>query len=333
MIKKIVCFLCVFGLTIGLMGCSSKGKEVKIGVSMGVGPAARWESEITFMEERAKELGVALEARLNRTDEPLTQEEECKEMIDSGIDVLILVARDVNNVQGILDYAKKKDVKVLSYARSINSTDVDLYVGYDSEKIGQMMGDYVSELVYKGDYIILKGDENDHNAELIHNGAMKSINKIKDINIIAQASITAWDPALAKEFVKESVIKNGNKVDAIFAPNDKLAGASYEALMELGIQTPVVITGMDAELDAIKRIAAGTQGCSVYMDLKELAYTAVNEAVHMAKGEDIHVNAQFEINNKESIDANMIVGNLITNKNIDKQIIDKKVFTKEQVYE
>lgn len=333
MLKKLMCFVFVGILVFAMSGCSTKDKEVKIGVSMGVGAATRWDSEMQYMEARAKELGVDIETRLNRTDEPLTQEEDCKEMIDNGIDVLIITPRDVNDTKAILDYAKKNDVKVISYARAIVNEGIDLYIGYDSEKIGQLMGEYITELAYQGDYIILKGDANDQNAGLINNGAMVSIDAIKDnIQIILETDIQGWDPAIAKGKVKEALINNNNTVDAIFAPNDKLAGASIEALAELGITKPVVVTGMDAELDAIQRIVAGTQGCTMYMDLKELAFTAVNEAVHLARGEKVNVNAQYTIGGDESVEANLIVGSLITSKNIDKQIIEKKVYTKEQVY-
>ena len=40
----------------------------------------------------------------------------------------------------------------------------------------------------------------------------------------------------------------------------------------------MIITGMDAETPALKRLLEGTQDATVYMDLKSMAYTAVNEA-------------------------------------------------------
>ena len=42
---------------------------------------------------------------------------------------------------------------------------------------------------------------------------------------------------------------------------------------------------MDAELAAIKRILAGTQDATIYMDLRELAYAAVDEAYNLAHEE------------------------------------------------
>ena len=136
-------------------------KDVKIGVSIGVGNAIRWENEKRYMEARAKELGANIEVRLNKTNTPKTQQEDCREMIDKGIDVLILTPRSVANVDNILEYAKSKNVPVICYARVVLGKKIDLFVGYDSARIGQKMGQYISEAVYKGDYILLRGDSGD----------------------------------------------------------------------------------------------------------------------------------------------------------------------------
>lgn len=320
-------------LMLCLSGCAKKNSDVKISVSMGVGPAARWGIEKEYMETRAKELGVNIEVRLNKGDGPKTQEDDCKEMIDGGADVLILVPRDAGKVQTILAYAKEKKVPVISYARAVLGEKVDLFVGYDSNRIGQKMGQYLSEMVFKGDYILLQGDENDNNATLLKDGAMRYIDPIrKDINILLDAPVPGWDPAVAKDMVKEAVAANNNQIDAILAPNDKLAGACAEALAELGVEKHVVITGMDAELDAVRRIAAGTQDVTFYMDLKVLATTAVDEACHMAKGEKVNVNAEFDNQSGETIASNLITGQLVTKENLDKVLIENGYFTKEQVY-
>lgn len=312
---------------------AQNGDPVKIGVSFGVGDASRWVSEQQYMENRAAELDVEIEVRLNKTDEPKTQTEDCIEMIDGGIDVLILTPRDVNNVQDILAYAKQHNVPVVDYARAITNEDVDLFVGYDSDRIGQTLGQYLTELVDEGDYIILSGDPGDYNAELLNEGALRYIDPIRsDINVILETSVPGWSPDAAKQLVYDAVSANGNSVDAILAPNDKIAGACREALDELGITDPVIITGMDAELDAAKRVVDGKQSVTVYMDLEELATTAVDEACHLARGEAVNANADFDNGTENGITANLITGKLVTKENLDKILIDSGYFTREDVY-
>lgn len=332
--KRIISLICIAVLfLVSLSGCESAKQNVKIGVSFGVGSATRWQHEKEYMEQQAKKLGADIEVRLNQTDKPKTQKQDCFEMIDNGIDVLIITPRDVNKVQEILDYAKEKNVPVINYARVVLGEKVDLFVGYDSSRIGQRLGQYLSEIVYDGDYIILQGDTGDNNAKLLYQGAMRYISPIKDnINILLDAPVKDWSPDEAKKMVIEAVSSNNNNIDAILAPNDKIAGACVDALKELGISKHVVITGMDAEIDAAKRIVEGTQDVTIYMDLNELACTAVNEAVHMVKNETINVNSEFDNQSGSTIKANLITGQLVTKENLDKILIDNGYFTKEQVY-
>lgn len=320
-------------LLLALSACNASKDDIKIGVSLGVGEAVRWVQEKEYMEAQAKELGIEIEVRLNRTDKPKTQQQDCFEMIDSGIDVLILTPRDVNKVREIIAYAKEHKVPVISYARIVMGEDVDLFVGYDSSRIGQKMGQYLTEAVYEGDYILLRGDENDSNASLLHEGAMRYIDPIKNnINVILDESVPGWSPEEAEKMVMEAVAANGNKVDAILAPNDKLAGACVEALKKLGVKEHVVITGMDAEIDAARRIAEDTQSATIYMDLRELASTAINEAVHLAKGEKVNINSEFDNGSTKPINANLITGQLVIKENLDKVLIDSGYYTKEEIY-
>lgn len=326
---------CIFLLVLLLVlsGCGKTSTGIKIGVSFGVGAAIRWESEKKYMEDYAQELGIKIEVRLNKTDEPKTQLQDCQELIDNGIDVLILTPRDAHNASDILEYARDKDVPVINYDRVVLGEKVDLFVGYDSTRVGHDIGQFLSELVYKGDYIILRGDSGDYNSTLQYNGAMRYLNNIKDsINIILDAEVPHWSPEEAKKMVMDAITKNGNHVDAILAPNDKIAGACAEALAELNITSPVPITGMDAELDAAKRIAEETQSMTVYMDLKGLAHTAVDEACHIARGEKPEVNGGFDNQSGTNIDAHLITGHIVTKENLDRILIDSGVYTRKEVY-
>lgn len=332
--KKIVCIFLVIFTVFGISGCSSSNKEVKIGVSLGVGAAARWKQDKAYMEERAKELGAKIEVRLNTTDEPKTQKEDCIELIDSGIDVLIITPRDVNKAGDIIQYAKEKKVPIISYSRVVIGEDIELYVGYDCTKIGQNMGQYLAEKVDYGNYIFLKGDINDFNTSLMYNGSMKYLQPLKDgkqINVILDEYVKGWDPAIAKEMVIEAIKKNDNKIDAILAPNDKIAQSCREALNELGIKNSVEITGMDAELEALKRINADKQGMTFSLSLEELSKTAINEAYELAQGEDLKANASIDNQSSSKIDAYLINGQTITKENMKEQIIDKGIYTQEQL--
>lgn len=345
---KRVILLCAIAIssTICLTGCGGN-KTPKIGVSLGVGSASRWEKEKGYMEERAAELGAEIEVHLSASGGEKSQMEDCKDLINSGIDVLIMRPKDTEGIEEVIKLAGEKKVKIINYAGLVDQQPIDLFVGYDCNQIGQTLGQYLTEMVPSGDYILLSGDPGDkYVSPFIYDGAMKYIDPMRDsINIILDADVPGWEPDEAKSMVREAIAGNGNKVDAILSPNDAIAGACAEVIEELGITETVIITGMDAQLDAVQRILAGTQSCTIFMDGKTLAHTAVEEAYKMAKGEKITVNAEMKngsnssipanlINGRsnEAVPANLIAGRLVIQQNLDKILIDSNYFTKEEVY-
>src|SRR2546423_9682244 len=58
------------------------------------------------------------------------------------------------------------------------------------------------------------------------------------------------------------------------------------ALEARGLARKVLVTGQDAQLDAVQRIAAGTQTMTVYKPIKPLADSAVDSAVKLARSEE-----------------------------------------------
>lgn len=135
--EKIVCIMGAVAIFILAVGCSSEPQKPKLGVSFGVGGATRWVKEKQFMEDRAKELGADITVRFNTTDTPKTWREDCFELIDSGINVLIMIPRDLRQVDDIVDYAKKKNVKVVSYSRAILNPQTDLLLVMILIKLGR----------------------------------------------------------------------------------------------------------------------------------------------------------------------------------------------------
>ena len=125
-------FLCCIVLVLMFFRGCDDGPNPKIGISFGVGESELWSAEKGYIEERAQELWMEVETRFNKADAPKTQMQDCFELIDSGISVLILIPRDARKANEILAYAKKKNVKVISYARAVMGEAIDFFVGYDT---------------------------------------------------------------------------------------------------------------------------------------------------------------------------------------------------------
>ena len=115
-----------------------------------------------------------------------------------------------------------------------------------------------------------------------------------DIKIVADQFARDWLASEAHRITEDALTKSGNDVQAIVASNDGTAGGAVSALPP-NLVGKVLITGQDAQLDACQRIVEGRQTMTVYKSIKPLAYSAVDSALKLARGEKL--DAPDKINN------------------------------------
>src|ERR1700744_5558675 len=87
--------------------------------------------------------------------------------------------------------------------------------------------------------------------------------------------------------MEQILTKTNNKVDAVVASNDGIAGGAIAALAAQGLAGSVPVSGQDGDHTALNRIALGTQTVSVWKDARELGKQAATIAVELAKGTPI----------------------------------------------
>lgn len=64
-------------------------------------------------------------------------------MISEGVDVLVVVPADADAAAEIVKKAHSAGVKVISYDRLIRNADVDYYVSFDNEKVGELQAEAI----------------------------------------------------------------------------------------------------------------------------------------------------------------------------------------------
>ena len=308
-------------------------KDTVIGISLPTQREERWVRDRDVMEGYAQGKGIAVNVKVADTD-VAQQASQVEELISEGINVLILAPTDSEAAADMVEKANKAGIKVISYDRLIKNSDVDLYITFDSLRVGELQGRFLIENAPKGNYIILSGDPDDNNAKLLKEGAMKYIKPLVnkgDIKIVTEQAVDNWDPKNAFNIVRDSLIANNNKIDAILAPNDAIAGAAIEALSAKGLAGKVPITGQDADLAAAQRIVQGTQSMTVFKDTRELGKAAIDAAIKIANGEAIDINDT--VNNGKINVPSILMSPILVNKyNIDKILIDSGYLNKKDVY-
>ncbi|MRH41473.1 substrate-binding domain-containing protein [Aquibacillus halophilus] len=307
---------------------------IKIGFAMGTLLEERWLKDRDLFKKAAEQLGAEVEVMSADGDDAL-QIWQAETLISNGIDLLVVTPHNAESTAAIVEKAHSAGIKVLSYDRLINNAEVDMYVSYDNEKVGELQAMAITSLVPKGKYVYIGGAETDNNAHLVKKGVFKVLQPLidkEDITVVFDQWTKDWLPSNAKANIEIALDANDNQIDAVIAANDATAGAVIEVLEERGLTGKVAVTGQDADLAAAQRIVAGLQTMTVYKPINELAEKAAELAVKLAKGEDVDNNLKVN-NGKVEVPSVLLTPVAVDKTNIDETIIADGFHTKEEVYQ
>lgn len=259
-------------------------KKVKIGFAMDTLKEERWVRDKEAFEAHCKQMNVECVVTVadNKADK---QANDVDNLLTQGVSVIVIAPHDATQAASMVEKAKAQGVPVISYDRLINSDKIDLYVSHQVPVIGKKIAEYALQHKPTGNYIMVYGASTDNNALIMKNAELEvlkpAIDK-GDIKIVADQNITDWKPSLALDFVENALTQNGDKIDAVVASNDGMAGGAISALDKKSLSGKVLVTGQDAEKAALQRIAEGKQTMTIYKPIIPLANAAVEAAVKLA---------------------------------------------------
>jgi D-xylose transport system substrate-binding protein len=293
----------------------------------------RWQRDRDLFTEVAQDMGATVLVEAAEGDQA-RQNELAAKLLDAGIKALVIVAHDTDNAAGIVEAARAKGVKVISYDRLIRNADVDLYVGFDGERVGQMQAQRLLAEAPRGNYLLIGGSPTDGNAKALRAGQMKVLEpevKSKAIRIVGDGWAENWSADEAQKLTEAALAKTKNSLAAIVASNDVTAAGAIAALEKAGLAGKVLVSGQDAELDAARRIVAGTQTMTVYKSLRTLTRLAARSAVLMAKGESVDTSSAVN-NGKIDVPAMVFDPIAVDKDNLDGVLVADGFLKREDVY-
>lgn len=272
---------------------ASSDEKLKIGLSVSDLTLERWQHDRDFFVEKAEELGAEVLVQSANGDEA-EQLSQIQNMLSQDIDALVIIAINSDSLSTVVDQAKAEGIPVLAYDRLINGTDIDAYVSFDNVRVGEMQAEYLVEQQPTGKYFLMGGSPTDNNAKMFREGQMNIIQPLVDkgdIEIVGDQWAKDWDANEALKIMENALTANKNDIDAVVASNDNTAGGAIQALEAQGLAGEVVISGQDADLAGVQRIAEGTQTMTVYKPIKAIATKSAEVAVQLAKGEEVTADA------------------------------------------
>ena len=305
----------------------------KIGLLMDTLQEERWQRDRDLFLQRAKELRAEVLIESAERDDA-KQLQLAESLLAQNVQVLVVVPHSAEAGGKIVEAAKKRSVPVISYDRLILNADVDLYVSYDNRRVGELQAQYLRDEAPKGNYILIGGAPTDHNAKLIREGqmtALESAVKRRDIRIVADPWTPDWRADAAMTLTETALKKAGGQVVAVVASNDITAGGAIKALEVRGLAGKVLVSGQDANLDAVRRIVQGTQTMTVYKPLSPLARGAAQAAFQMAQGEKVEGTSTVN-NGLKEVQAILYNPIAVHKGLIDQVIISDRFHSREEVY-
>ncbi|MGJ8572640.1 MAG: substrate-binding domain-containing protein [Hoeflea sp.] len=268
------------------MSTATFAKDMVIGVSWSNFQEERWKTDEAAMKAAIEANGdtyISADAQASAAKQ-LTDVES---LIAQGANALVILSVDSGAVGAAVDKADAEGIPVLGYDRLIED-DRAFYLTFDNKGVGRIIAETVKAVQPEGNYAIIKGDKGDPNALFLLEGMMEVIGADVDagkITIVGEAFTDGWKPDNAQKNMEQILTAADNKVDAVLAENDGMAGGAIAALAAQGLNIPV--GGQDGDHAALNRVARGTQTVSVWKDARALGKAAGDIAGMLAEGKSM----------------------------------------------
>lgn len=314
--KHFLAVLIVSGMLLGLLtGCEGEAQSVeKKSIKIGVTLYNQYDTFVSQLMEhfndyaatKEEETGIAINIEVyNASDSQTTQNDQVKEMLSDGCDVICVNLVDRTEPTTIIDMAEKQDVPVIFFNRELVEEDLErwnqlYYVGAKAFESGIMEGEIAAETFQtnlsadkNGDgifqYVVLEGEAGHQDAivrteysvsTLLENGV--------ELEKLGYA-IANWNRAQAQTKMTQMISEYGDSIELVLANNDDMALGAIDAWKACGVEKeewPVIvgIDGTDVGLEAVEN---GEMAGTVYNDKEGQAEAMLELAYALSVGEDL----------------------------------------------
>ena len=311
----------------------ASAKNIVIGISLPTQRDVGWVRYKKQFELYAKKAGVDVIIQ-SADQDPSRQSSQVDNLLSEKIDILLIAPQDATAGAALVEKAHKSKVRVISFDRLILNSNVDYYVSFDNFKVGELQGQYLKDKVKSGNIIVLSGAPTDNNSFLFKAGAMKSLEpaiRSGKLKIVMEQPILDWQPSRAQQMTEDALTKNKNNIQGILAPNDNTAGGVIQALAAQQLAGKVIVTGMDGEVTAAKRILNGTQSMTVFKDQNKLAEVAIQLAVDVVKKGKVNIKVTTD-NGKMKVPSILLAPVVVDKNNLEKVLIQSGYLKRSDVY-
>jgi ABC-type sugar transport system substrate-binding protein len=225
-----------------LTGCYHPSSQVassdQVKFVIGVSQANLVEPWRVIMNEEIKEEAIKhTDVKIVFTDAVQNSDKQIKdveELLEAGIDLLIISPNDSADLTPIVAKAYKK-IPVIVLDRAVEGYDYTLYIGPDNKSIGKEAGQYIADLLGNagGNVVEIQGPAGLPSLRERSAGFREVLGEYDNIRIVATV-IADWQRDKAEDEM-EKLLQQYPKIDAVFAHSDYMALGAYKAAKKHGI--------------------------------------------------------------------------------------------------
>ena len=262
----------------------------KVGVSWNNFQQPRWAATDKPNIQDTVEAGGGEYTDVDANLDSVQQLTDVENLINQGINVLILLAQDTTVVGPALQAAADAEIPVIAYDRLIEDPSV-LYITFDNVGVGRAEAEFMLERVPTGTYVLIKGDPGDPNASTFlpqgwDEAGLQDAVDAGDITIFDEQFTDAWDTQTAQNNM-EAIIDAANsenvQIDAVLAENDSTA-LGVAAALQAKSYDQIPVSGQDGDPANLNNVALGWQYVDVWKNSNELGKAAGAAALQLCQG-------------------------------------------------
>ncbi len=323
--KKFIALALALVMMLGLVACGNNagqsGDEVKT-YNIGV---AIYQYNDNFMTLYRQEIEAYLKTletdtvkyqvtMVDGNNDMNTQSAQIDNFITQKMDAIILNLVQTSSADVLIDKIVAADIPLVLINREPLAYDADgntldeqyegilnnakvCYVGADARQSGTYQGEIVAALDNKGDmngdgvvkYIMVQGDPENIDAQYRTEFSVKALNDAGIANECLLTQVGNWDQTKGQEITASALTQFGADLDLVFCNNDAMALGASAAIAQAGrvVGTDILLLGVDALDEAVKKVGEGTMTGTVLNDHIGQSHKAVDVVVELLNGNAI----------------------------------------------
>lgn len=283
-----LCCMCILGVN----GCGQADSDNSQNVYVGVTYYDQsdiflnelldcFKKEIQDLESEEKKISVTIQGA---GGSQRTQDDQVKELIDGGCNVLCVNLVDRTDPSEIIDLAREKQVPIIFFNREPVAEDMAqweqlYYVGAKEEESGTMQGEMAAEAIKanpqvdrnkdgKIQYVVLEGEPGHQDTIIRTENAVEAL-KAGGIELEKLSyGLANWNRAQAENRMSQMISQYQTKIELVLANNDEMALGAMDAYEKLNYteSTLPLFFGIDGTKVGLEAVRDSRLSGTVYND-------------------------------------------------------------------